>query len=238
MGMFTKIPQSTFDDLQLDAGVLLKNFDPDNISAPADSDIICATTGGISVSCVPEFEDFFADVDNAPNNVKEGKKLTGWTCTLSTTSLGTSPELIRLALGAADVSGESVTPRRDLSVDADFADLWWVGDKADGGVVAVQILNALSTGGFVLQTTKNGKGTVGLELTGHVSIENQDTIPMVFYSTSGDAPTTYTYTAVSPVGTENPTTQGWYVLDGNRYVLSTDTTVDSNKTYYSRSAST
>ena len=237
MGMFTKIPESTFQDLQLDAGVLLKTFDPDDVSAPADSDIICATTGGITVSCVPEFEDFFADVDNAPNNVKEGKKLTGWTCTLSTTSLGTSPELIRLALGAADVSGDSVVPRRDLDQDDDFADLWWVGDKADGGMVAVQILNALSTGGFVLTTTKNGKGTIGLELTGHVSIEDQDTIPMAFYSTSGSAPTSYTYTVATNTTGKNPANEGWYVLDGNRYVLSTDTSVDSNKTYYVRSAS-
>lgn len=237
MGMFTKIPESTFQDLQLDAGVLLKTFDPDNVSAPADSDIICATTGGITVSCVPEFEDFFADVDNAPNNVKEGKKLTGWTCTLSTTSLGTSPELIQLALGAADVSGDSVVPRRDLSQN-DFSDLWWVGDKADGGMVAVQVLNALSTGGFVLTTTKNGKGTIGLELTGHVSIDDQDTVPMVFYSTNGSAPTSYTYTVATNTTGKNPANEGWYVLDGNRYVLSTDTSVDSNKTYYVRSAST
>lgn len=237
MGMFTKIPESTFQDIQLDAGVLLKTFDPDNVSAPADSDIICATTGGITVSCVPKFEDFFADVDNAPNNVKEGKKLTGWTCTLSTTSLGTSPELIKLALGAADVSGESVIPRRDVS-QSDFADLWWVGDKADGGMVAVQVLNALSTGGFVLTTTKNGKGTIGLELTGHVSIDDQDTVPMAFYSTSGSAPTSYTYTVATNTTGKNPANEGWYVLDGNRYVLSTDTSVDSNKTYYVRSAST
>lgn len=238
MGMFTKIPQSTFDDLQLDAGVLLKTFDPDNVAAPADTDIICATTGGISVSCVAEYSDFFEDVDNAPVNVKEGKHLDGWTCTISTTSLGTSPELIKLALGAADIDGTTkIVPRRNLS-QSDFADLWWVGDKADGGLVAVKLLNALSTGGFTLQTTKNGKGQISIELTGHVSIDDQDTVPMEFYSTAGDAPTSYTYTAVSPVGTENPVTEGWYVLDGNRYVLSTDTAVDSNKTYYERTAST
>jgi hypothetical protein len=188
MGMFTKIPESTFQDLQLDAGVLLKTFDPDDVAAPDDADIICATTGGISVSCVAEYEDFFADVDNAPNNVMEGKKLTGWTCTLSTTSLGTSPELIRLALGAADIDGTNtskIVPRRDLDITKDFSDIWWVGDKADGGMVAVKLMNALSTGGFVIKTTKNGKGQITLELTGHVSIEDQDTVPMEFYSTSG-----------------------------------------------------
>ena len=52
MGQFTKIPQNTFESMQLDAGVLLNYFDPTNPSAP-DANIICATTGGINASCVP-----------------------------------------------------------------------------------------------------------------------------------------------------------------------------------------
>lgn len=237
MGKFTKIPQNAFQALQLDAGVLLKNFDPEQPDAPADANIICATTGGITVSCVAEYSDFAEDVDNAPVNVKEFKHLDGWTCTISTTSLGTSPELIKLALGAADVNGITILPRRNLE-QTDFSDLWWVGDKADGGMVAVQLKNALSTGGFVLSTSKNGKGNISIELTGHVSIDEQDVVPMAFYSTSGDTPTSYTYTKVTPVGTENPVSEGWYVLSGNRYILATDTAVDSNKDYYERSAST
>lgn len=46
--------------------------------------------------------------------------------------------------------------------------------------------------------------------------------------------TTYTYTAVTPVGTENPSEEGWYELDGSDYVLSEDTEVDDQKTYYTR----
>jgi hypothetical protein len=89
--------------------------------------------------------------------------------------------MIRLALGAADRSGKLVRPRRDVQV-GDFRDLWWVGDRADGGFVAIKLLYALSTGGFSLQTTKNGKGQIALELTGHVSIKAQNVVPMQFYS--------------------------------------------------------
>lgn len=191
MAMFTVIPQDTFEGLQLDAGVLLKTFNPAQPAAPADADIICATTGGINVSCVPEYADLGEDVDNCPNGMMELKKLSGWTCTLSTTSLGTSPELIRLALGAADVTASSgkIVPRRDLK-QTDFSDLWWVGDRADGGMVAVKLMNALSTGGFSLQTTKNGKGQISIELTGHVSIDAQDVVPMEFYSAAPTNPPT------------------------------------------------
>jgi hypothetical protein len=180
-GKFTKIPLDTFDELQMDAGVLLKTFDPSNPTF-ALTDIICATTGGVNPSAVPSYSDFFEDVDNAPNNMLEGKHLDNWEVKLSTTGLGTSPELIRDALGAADiVDGTKIVPRNKLA-KTDFKDLWWVGDKANGGFVAIRIMNALSTSGFSLQTTKNGKGTIGIEYTGHFSLANQDTVPIEIYS--------------------------------------------------------
>ena len=183
MGRFTVIPQDTFNALQMDAGVLLRRFNPAAPAAPADEDIICATTGGVNPSCIPTYSDLGEDVDNVPVNMKELKHLDSWECKLATTSLGTSPELIRMALGAADINAETsaIVPRANLE-QTDFSDIWWVGDRADGGLVAVQIKNALSTGGFSLQTTKNGKGQITLEITGHVSISAQSVVPMVFYS--------------------------------------------------------
>ena len=198
MGKFSVVPKNTFDALQVDAGVLLWTFDPDNPVAPKDEDIICATTGGINTSCVPTYSDYGEDVDNVPVNMMELKHLDSWECKISTSCLGTSAELIRLTLGAADIDGVTkIIPRRDLN-RKDFRDLWWVGDKANGGLVAVQIKNALSTGGFSLQSTKNGKGTVTLEITGHVSIDAQKEVPMIFYSIDVDSFNDVTVTAENP----------------------------------------
>lgn len=187
MGNYTVIPQNTFDALQTDAGVILTNFDIQAASNGklgfTDTDILCATTGGVNPSCVPAYSDMFEDVDNAPNGMKEGVHLDSWDCKLSTTALGTSPELIQMQLGAADIiDGTKIVPRQSIDQAKDFRHLWWVGDKANSGFVAVQIKNALSTGGFSLQTTKNGKGQLKLEITGHPSLKEQKEIPMVFYS--------------------------------------------------------
>ena len=46
--------------------------------------------------------------------------------------------------------------------------------------------------------------------------------------------TTYTYTAVTPAGTENPQELGWYEESSGVYSLTADTTVTSGKTYYTR----
>jgi len=183
MGKFTAIPQDTFESLQLEAGVLLKTFDP-AAPAVADDAIICPTTGGITVSCVPTYSDMGADVDNAPVNVKELMHLDSWTATMTFSALSTKAAFIKLALGAADIDASDdgkVIPRRNLE-QADFHEIWWVGDRADGGWAACKLMNALSTGGFSLQTTKSGKGTVSVTLTGHVSINAQDVVPMEFYS--------------------------------------------------------
>ena len=48
------------------------------------------------------------------------------------------------------------------------------------------------------------------------------------------------YSAVTPVGTENPSEEAWYERSGSAgsyvYTLTTDTTVDSQKTYYKQVA--
>jgi hypothetical protein len=46
--------------------------------------------------------------------------------------------------------------------------------------------------------------------------------------------TTYTYDAVTPVGTENPSEEGWYEYDGSAYILTDDTEVQSGITYYKK----
>jgi hypothetical protein len=49
--------------------------------------------------------------------------------------------------------------------------------------------------------------------------------------------TTYSYTAVSPTGDENPVEEGWYEYDSanDEYVVTSDTTVQSGTSYFARS---
>ena len=186
MGRFTKVSSDAFEALQLDAGVLLTTFDPNNPYVdPTDETIIATTSGGINPVCNATYSDFGEDVDNVPNNMMEFKHLDGWECTMSFTSIKFNAAGVLLSLGAADVTAldngvHQVKPRRDL-LQSDFTDIWWVGDKANGGAAAIKLHNALSTGGFSMQTTKNAKGTIAMTLTGHVSINDQNTMPMEFY---------------------------------------------------------
>jgi len=184
---FTKIPQNTFEELQINAGILVKDFDVAS-GTFADSDMITATTGGITVSCKNSYTDFGDDIDNCPKNMMELKKIDSTEVTISTTALNISEDLLMLMLGAADkdnVTG-AIKPRRDLKT-TDFSTVWWIGDLANGGYIAVKVSNALSTEGFEIKSSDKGKGNIAITLTGHVSMSAQDVIPAEFYLGAGDS---------------------------------------------------
>ena len=194
---FTQIPTDTFEKLQLNAGILVKGatgFVP-STGVLTTANILGATTGGITVSCVPSFIDFGDDVDNCPKNMMELKKLDSWECKISGTFVTVSTTLAKMMLGAADIDGTDttkVTPRVDLDED-DFQDVWFVGDYSDkngatnGGFVAVHLMNALSTGGFSMKSADKEKGQFTAEFTGHVSMDAQTVVPMEFYIQAGSA---------------------------------------------------
>lgn len=191
---FTRIPETAFQKLQLNAGILLSSFAPAT-GEVKESDILGATTGGINFKATPTFSDFGEDIDNAPVNVKELKRLDRWEVTMDGNFVTVDVALAKRLAGAADVDASDntkIVPRNDLK-DDDFVDLWWVGDYSDengnnnGGYVAIHMLNSLSTGGFSLQTANRGKGQFAFSFMGHYSIEDQSKVPFEVYVKAGSA---------------------------------------------------
>lgn len=180
---FSKISQKAFESMQINAGVVLNTFDPTGATEIKDADIICATSGGVTAECKPNITDLGDDVDNCQKNTAELMQIEDYDCTLAFTALNVTTDVIKLALGAADVSEKKVTPSMTLDPTAstgDFKDIWWVGDTIDGGFVAVKLMNALSTGGLSLKTTDKGKGNLSITLTGCPRL-GSDVVPMEWY---------------------------------------------------------
>lgn len=178
----TRISADAAAKMQINAGLLLNKFDVKNPVEPADQDIICETTGDFSITCTPTTEDFFADVNNAPTNTKEGKHITGWECSLGVTALSITEGNLILALGAADTMEDGgIRPRRTYKV-SDFKPLYWIGDMIDENkLFAVVMDDTVSTGGLSFTSTNNGKGGLALTLMPHSTITNIEKVPMAFY---------------------------------------------------------
>ena len=188
---YTKIPETTFQNIQLNAGVLLSAFNPESATV-ANESIIGATTGGVNFTATPTFSDYGEDIDNCPKNMMELKKLDSWEISMGGTYVTVDANAVKSLVGAADVSGNKITPRNDVLL-SDFTDVWWVGDYSDkngetnGGFVAIHMMNALSTGGFAIQTSDNGKGNFAFTYTAHYSMDAQDTVPFEVYVKAGTA---------------------------------------------------
>lgn len=186
---FTQIPANTFQELVLNAGVLLDDF---TVSTGTVGNLIGATRGGINFKATPTFKDFGEDIDNCPKNMMELKKIESWDITMSGTLLTVTASVAQKLIGAATVASEKITPRSDLAT-TDFDDLWWVGDYSDkngatnGGYVAIHMMNTLSTGGFQIQSTDKEKGEFAFEFTAHFSNSAQDTVPFEVYVHAGTA---------------------------------------------------
>ena len=191
---YTKIPETTFQNIQLNAGVLLSTFNPSSATV-SDEAIIGATTGGINFTATPAYIDFGEDIDNCPKNMKELKKLDSWEVKCSGTFVTIDTAVAKSLIGAADIGTSDttkVTPRNDIA-QGDFNDIWIVGDYSDkngdtnGGFIAIHMMNALSTGGFQIQTADKAKGQFAFEYTAHYSMSAQDTVPFEVYVKAGTA---------------------------------------------------
>jgi hypothetical protein len=189
---YTQFPANTFQKLQMNAGIFCRHFDP---ATGEITGILGATTGGGQFTASPEFSDFGEDIDNVPKNTMELKRQDDVAVTMSTTLVTIDADAAKLLIGAADIDENDEThivPRRDLAL-TDFSDLWWVGDYShinngtNAGYCAVHLRNALSTGGFQIQSTDKGKGNFALELTGHYSMENPDLMPYEVYIKQGSS---------------------------------------------------
>lgn len=181
---FTKVPTTTFQQIQLNAGVLLSEFDPATATV-TNNKIIGATSGGVSFTATPNYVDFGEDIDNVPNNTKELKKLDYFDVTMSGTFVTANTAAAKMMIGAADIDSQDTTkikPRGEI-LSTDFNDIWWVGDYSDkngetnGGFIAIKLVNALSSGGFQIQSSDKNKGTMSFEFTGHVSITDESLTP-------------------------------------------------------------
>lgn len=191
---FTQVPTDTFENLVLNAGILVDEFTP---SSGVIGNILGATTGGIEFSTNPTYTDFGEDIDNVPANTKQLKRLQSFDPTMSGTFLTVDTATVKSLIGAADIGTSDTTKvvPRDQLLQSDFDDVWWVGDYSDknvdaesthtAGYIAIHLMNALNTAGFKITSSKDNKAQMAFEYHGHYDISNISTPPFEIYVKAG-----------------------------------------------------
>ena len=222
---YTQIPATAFQNIQLNAGILVDAFTP---STGVIGNLLGATSGGVQFADTPSYKDYGEDIDNCPKDMMELKKLEKHEVKMSGTFVTVTAASAKWLAAVADVDEQDEThiiPRNDVKL-TDFKTLWWIGDYSDvnsgdnAGFVAIKLKNALNTGGFQIQTTDKEKGKFAFEFTGHYSMAAQDEVPYDIYIREGG-------TEVDP----------YVLLDKHSLTLEVDDTYTFNTAKYPDNAS-
>ena len=171
VGLTTPLRSETFENLQLNAGIFIKNLDYSSITdsaalktaiaaaITAGTNILGATRGGGTFVVSREVRE--PDVDGKRYSYKGGKFVDSSDAKLTTTLVEITANNLVMALGGATAttSGKKTTIKMHTAIqDADYiSTLTWFGDLADGRMVAITLKNALQTADLSLTFTDKGK---------------------------------------------------------------------------------
>ena len=194
--LFAQLPENIRETLATNAGIMLSDFDP---AAPGTAEsirskILFATTGGVNPVCAATMKDFGSDIDNCPKNTMELAEIESWECSIGGSALTVTADTAVSLFGAADKKTDTkdskltvVQPRMTLKPE-DFKTLWYVCPYGTSeGFVAIKLENAISTGGFSMQSTDKEKGKFTFTYKGFSSASEPAKVPFTFYVKQGSA---------------------------------------------------
>lgn len=176
-----QIPSDTFENLAKGAGMIATEFTPETPSSFDPANILCATSGGVKLSCAPTTKDHADGIDNAKLGMLEMQEVTQYEVTMSTTCKTVSDATLGIAMGLTETSGSKMVPKHGMLTLENVRDLWYIVPQTDKKVFAACIKNAFSTGGLDFQSENEGNGSLNLTLRGMYTLSAQDTVPLECY---------------------------------------------------------
>ena len=193
----TPLRKETFENLQLNAGITLVNFDYSNIAdaaalktaiaaaKTAGTKLLGATRGGGTFTMTREIRQ--VEADGVRFRFVGSEIVDSADAYLSETLIEVTPEHIKNVIGNADVtvSGSKTTVKiRTAIEDEDYLEnLVWIGDTSKGFVL-ICLYNALNTADFTLTFADKNEGTINCEFHAHQGdVDDFDEVPceIVFF---------------------------------------------------------
>lgn len=177
--MTTGLDAASLDNLQLDAGVFLRNFDyasytsvaalKEALAAAAENpeNRMGATRGDGNFSAIPQRRS--PEINGKRYEFVGSERYDSWAIKMTGTLLETTAQNIRDVLSCADVekNGDVTTlTLRTQPKKEDYMDLVWVGDTAKG-LILIALKNALNVVGMNFTFTDKGEGTLPFEFHAH-----------------------------------------------------------------------
>ena len=202
-GYTTALREETFENLQLNAGIFVKNADYSGIAnagalktaiqaaiagtSGGIGTIIGATRGGGSFTVTREMRQ--PEVDGRRYGFVGDTFVDSVEAQLSTTLIEITPQNLVDAFGSASITGSSPkqTIKLQTAIDTDdyLDNICWIGDISDGRYVLICLKNALNQADITLTWTDKGEGTLPVEFHAkQANVDDYDEAPfeIVYFS--------------------------------------------------------
>lgn len=198
--MVTGLRPATFENLQLNAGVFLENFDYSeatdattllaaiNAAITAGTGVLGATIGDGSFQCTPEIRQIEANGMRYP--IKGSTVNDSWTVRLTGTMKEINSANFKRALMTADVTTSdkkaTIKVRTDIKSTDYITKLCWIGNTSKGFVL-ISLDNVLNLTGANFTFVDKGEGSLPFEFQAHAAdLASMEYAPceIVFFDTS------------------------------------------------------
>ena len=195
-GLISPIRSEGFQNLQLNAGIFLINFDYSSIAnaealktavqgilqnGTLGTDYLGMTRGGGTFTITREIRT--PEVDGRRYAHKGDKFVDSMDGYLSTTLIEPTPAVVNKVMSTSDIATNGAKTTMSfhtaIDVETDYIDhVCWVGDMADGRFVLIEIDNAFNTNDFVFTFADKNEGTLPVEYHAHQDdVLDYDTLP-------------------------------------------------------------
>ena len=171
------VKTDTIENIEFEARLILKKKFTTLAAFSKDTDVLCATTGGIKVNIAQNKQ--VIKFDGILDNTAGIERVIGWTASVQFSTKEVDADMIKLALGYSKVATNKVTPEQGIIPTTEYTDFYILGKMGDGTWRQITINKAINVSG--LQETRNDKGEteIAFDLQANYTIDTQDTAPVI-----------------------------------------------------------
>lgn len=174
------VKTTTIDNLEFEAGLILKTKFTTATAFNKEEDVLCSTTGGIKIA-IAQNKQAIA-LDGIRENTAGAERIIGWTASVQFSTKEVDAEKTKLALGYAGITDsenkKTVDLKQGVVPATEYKDFYILGKMADGTWRQIIINKAMNVGGLQEQKNDKGETAITFDLQANYTLSDQDNPPV------------------------------------------------------------
>lgn len=166
----------TINNTEFEAGLILNKAFTAASSFNKETDVLCATTGGIKVNVTATKQ--VIKFDGVLDNTAGLERIIGWTGSVQFSTKEVDADMVKLALGYATNTSGKITLNQGIIPTTEYKNFYILGKLGDGTWRQIKISNAMNVTGLKEIRNNKSETEIAFDLQANYGIDTQDTAPV------------------------------------------------------------